>query len=46
MYSKDFKQKYFLLCREKKLEIKKYSDLLAQEVRKRYICKVINIKEI
>lgn len=46
---KDFKQKYFLYCREKKLEsgnlIKKYSDLLAQNKNNHYICRII-IKEV
>ncbi len=41
---KDFKQKYFLFCRETKLEIKKYSDSLAQEENKCYISR-IEIKE-
>lgn len=27
---KDFKQKYFLFCREKEYKIEKYSDKLAQ----------------
>lgn len=42
MIKKDFKQKYFLFCRECKLEVKKYDKLLAQKDRKTYIC----IKEI
>jgi hypothetical protein len=33
-----YKSKIKLYCPQKKLEIKKYSDLLAQEVRKHYIC--------
>lgn len=33
-----YKSKIKLYCREKKFEIKKHSDLLAQEVRKKYIC--------
>ena len=41
---KDFKQKYFLFCRETKLEIKKYSNSLAQEENKPYISR-IEIKE-
>lgn len=44
MIKKDFKQKYFLFCRETKLEIKKYSDSLAQEENKCYISR-IEIKE-
>ena len=44
MIKKDFKQKYFLFCRETKLEIKKYSDSLAQEENKPYISR-IEIKE-
>lgn len=47
---KDFKQKYFLYCREKKLEsgslIKKYSNLLAQNKNNHYVCKVIKIIEL
>ena len=39
MIKKDFKQKYFLFCRETKLEIKKYSTSLAQEENNNYICK-------
>lgn len=44
MIKKDFKQKYFLFCRETKLEIKKYSSSLAQEENKCYISR-IEIKE-
>ena len=44
MIKKDFKQKYLLFCRETKLEIKKYSDSLAQEENKCYISR-IEIKE-
>ena len=44
MIKKDFKQKYFLFCRETKLEIKKYSTSLAQEENKCYINR-IEIKE-
>lgn len=40
----DFKQKYFLFCRETKLEIKKYNNSLAQEKNKLYISR-IEIKE-
>lgn len=50
MIKKDFKQKYFLFCREKRLEsgslIKKYSDLVAQVNNKDYICKIIKITEL
>lgn len=41
MIKKDFKQKYFLFCRETKLEIKKYSNSLAQEENKPYISRII-----
>ena len=44
MIKKDFKQKYFLFCRETKLEIKKYNNSLAQEENKLYISR-IEIKE-
>ena len=35
---KDFKQKYFLFCREKNLEVKKYNEILAQVKDNNYIC--------
>ena len=45
MIKKDFKQKYFLFCREKEFEIKKYSELLADVDKKTYIC-ITEIKQI
>ena len=46
---KDFKQKYFLFCREKEIKsvslIEKYSEILAQLKEKPYICRII-IKEV
>jgi hypothetical protein len=45
MIKKDFKQKYFLFCLEQKLEIKKYSEILAQLNKKEYICRII-IKDV
>ena len=41
---KEYKSKIKLFCRETKLEIKKYSDSLAQEENKPYISR-IEIKE-
>jgi len=41
----DFKQKYFLFCREKEFEIKKYNKSLAQDKNNSYISRII-IKEI
>jgi len=41
----DFKQKYFLFCREKEFEIKKYDKSLAQNKNNDYICR-IKITEI
>ena len=44
---KDFKQKYFLFCREKNLEIKKYNETLAQVKDNSYICRgIIKIEEL
>ena len=40
-----FKRKFKAVCRETKLEIKKYSTSLAQEENKLYISKIIEIKE-
>ena len=40
-----FKPKYYLYCRETKLEIKKYSDSLAQVKNNNYICR-IKIEEL
>jgi hypothetical protein len=44
MIKKDFKQKYFLYCKDCKIEIivKKFAQLKDND----YICKVINIEEI
>lgn len=48
-YRKDFgtfKPKYFLFCREKSLEVKKYNEILAQVKDNSYICKgIIKIEE-
>jgi len=41
-----FKRKFKLVCREKSLEINKYSDLLAQNKNNHYVCKVIKIIEL
>ena len=41
----DFKQKYFLFCRETKFEIEKYNKSLAQDKNNSYISRII-IKEI
>lgn len=38
MIKKDFKQKYFLFCREKQYKIKKYSEIVADVNKKPYIC--------
>ena len=44
---KDFKQKYFLFCREKNLEVKKYNEILAQLKDNSYICRgIIKIEEL
>ena len=44
-----FKRKFKAVCREQKLEsgslIKKYSEILAQQNKKEYICRII-IKDI
>ncbi len=40
-----FKRKFKAVCREKEFEIKKYSDLLAQNKNNSYISRII-IKEI
>lgn len=40
----DFKQRYFLFCREKEFEIKKYSNLVAQSKINTYI-RQIKIEE-
>ena len=40
-----FKRKFKSVCREKEFEIKKYSDLLAQDKNNSYISRII-IKEI
>ena len=45
MIKKDFKQKYFLFCREKEYKTEKYSEILAQLKEKPYICR-IKITEI
>ena len=37
---KDFKQKYFLFCREKEYKTEKYSEILAQLKEKPYICRI------
>ena len=42
---KDFKQKYFLFCREKEFEIEKYNKSLVQDKNNSYISRII-IKEI
>ena len=43
---KDFKQKYFLYCRDSNFEVKKHSDSFGNLENKLYICKRIEIKEI
>jgi hypothetical protein len=43
---KEYKSKLKLFCREKTLEVKKHSEILAQLKDNGYICKVINIEEI
>ena len=37
---KDFKQKYYLFCRDSNFELKKYSDLVAELENKPYICRI------
>lgn len=39
---KDFKQKYFLYCRDSNFEVKRFGQL----ENKSYICRIIEIKEI
>ena len=49
MIKKDFKQKYFLYCKDCKTEIivKKYDEILAQLKDNSYICGgIIKIKEL
>ena len=40
-----FKRKFKAVCREQKLEIKKYNEILAQLDKKEYICRII-IKDV
>lgn len=40
-----YKRKFKLVCREKTLEIKKYSEILAQLDKKAHICRII-IKDV
>ena len=43
--NKDFKQKYFLYCRDSNFEVKKYNDSFGSMENKSYICR-IKIEEL